>query len=73
MRHPGAEVRKECITKNGLSVTKAARILHVDRQTLSNLLNGRSGMSPKQVESGTTGLPAALKTVPPSSNTETWR
>jgi len=40
-------VRRECITRNGLSVTEAARILHVDRQTLSNLLNGRSGMSPE--------------------------
>jgi len=45
MRHPGAEVRKACIAKNGLSVTDAARILHVDRRTLSNLLNGRSGVS----------------------------
>ena len=47
MKHPGAQVRRECIRKNGLSVTEAARILHVDRQTLSNLLNGRSGMSPE--------------------------
>ena len=47
MRHPGAQVRKECIAKNGLTVTEAARILHVDRQTLSNLLNGHSGMSPE--------------------------
>jgi len=45
MKHPGAEVRKECIAKNGLSVTEAARILHVDRRTLSNLLNGRAGVS----------------------------
>ena len=45
MKHPGAEVRKACIKKNGLSVTDAARILHVDRRTLSNLLNGRSGVS----------------------------
>ena len=47
MRHPGTQVRKECIAKNGLTVTEAARILHVDRQTLSNLLNGHSGMSPE--------------------------
>lgn len=47
MKHPGAQVRRECITKNKLSVTEAARILHVDRQTLSNLLNERSGMSPE--------------------------
>lgn len=45
--HPGAVVRQNCIEKNGLNVTDAARILGVDRQTLSNLLNGRSGISPE--------------------------
>lgn len=30
-----------------MSVTDAARILGVDRQTLSNLLNARSGISPE--------------------------
>lgn len=45
--HPGATVRQDCIAKNGLSVTEAARILGVDRQTLSNLLNARSGISPE--------------------------
>lgn len=45
--HPGTLVRDECITKNALSVTEAAKILRVDRQTLSNLLNGRSGISPE--------------------------
>jgi len=45
MKHPGTEVRRACIAKYGLSVTQAARILHVDRRTLSNLLNGRSGVS----------------------------
>jgi len=43
--HPGTAVRQDCIEKNRLSVTDAARILGVDRQTLSNLLNGRSGIS----------------------------
>lgn len=45
--HPGAKVRQDCIEKNGLSVTGAARVLGVDRQTLSNLLNARSGISPE--------------------------
>ena len=45
--HPGTMVRKDCLEKNGLSVTDAARILGVDRQTLSNLLNARSGISPE--------------------------
>lgn len=44
---PGATVRRDCLEKNGLSVTDAARVLGVDRQTLSNLLNGRSGISPE--------------------------
>ncbi|MHB2266823.1 HigA family addiction module antitoxin [Aliihoeflea sp. PC F10.4] len=30
-----------------MSVTDAARVLGVDRQTLSNLLNARSGISPE--------------------------
>jgi addiction module HigA family antidote len=45
--HPGTTVRQDCVEKNGLSVTDAARILGVDRQTLSNLLNARSGISPE--------------------------
>ena len=47
MKHPGIQIRKDCIERNGLTVTEAARILHVDRQTLSNLLNERSGVSPE--------------------------
>lgn len=45
--HPGTTVRRDCLEKNGLSVTDAARVLGVDRQTLSNLLNARSGVSPE--------------------------
>jgi addiction module HigA family antidote len=45
--HPGAVIRQKCLDPNKLSVTEAARILGVDRQTLSNLLNGRSGLSPE--------------------------
>jgi addiction module HigA family antidote len=45
--HPGTTIRQDCLEKNGLSVTEAARVLGVDRQTLSNLLNGRSGISPE--------------------------
>jgi addiction module HigA family antidote len=43
--HPGTAVRQDCIEKSGLSVTDAARIHGVDRQTLSNLLNAWSGIS----------------------------
>ncbi|MBX3547692.1 HigA family addiction module antitoxin [Tistrella mobilis] len=45
--HPGTIIRQDCLERNGLSVTDAARILGVDRQTLSNLLNARSGISPE--------------------------
>lgn len=45
--HPGTTVRQDCLERYGLSVTDAARILGVDRQTLSNLLNARSGISPE--------------------------
>lgn len=45
--HPGTTIRQDCLEKNGLSVTEAARVLGVDRQTLSNLLNARSGISPE--------------------------
>lgn len=45
--HPGTIVRQDCIERNGLSVTEAARVLGVDRQTLRNLLNARSGISPE--------------------------
>ena len=47
MPHPGLIVRDECLTPHALSVTDAAKALGVDRQTLSNLLNGRSGISPE--------------------------
>ncbi len=45
--HPGTTVRQDCLERHGLSVTDAARVLGVDRQTLSNLLNARSGISPE--------------------------
>lgn len=47
MTHPGIVVREQCITPNRLTVTEPARILGMDRQTLSNLLNARSGISPE--------------------------
>ncbi len=50
--HPGTTIRRDCIEKNGLNVTDAARILGVDRQTLSNLLNARSGISPEMAVRG---------------------
>lgn len=40
-------MRQDYLEKYRLSVTDAARILGVDRQTLSNLLNAKSGISPE--------------------------
>jgi len=43
--HPGEIIREDCIAALGLSVTAAAKGLDVSRQSLSELLNGRSGIS----------------------------
>jgi antitoxin HigA-1 len=45
--HPGEVVRELCIEPAGLTVTAAAEVLGVSRQTLSELLNGRAGISPE--------------------------
>jgi antitoxin HigA-1 len=43
--HPGLSVRHDCLEPLGLSVTEGARVLGVTRQTLNNLVNGKSGIS----------------------------
>ncbi len=45
--HPGRIVRQECIEPFGLTVTAAAKGLGVTRKALSELLNGKSGISPE--------------------------
>lgn len=45
--HPGAVVREECLAPLGLTVTAAAAHLGVARQTLNNLVNEKSAMSPE--------------------------
>ncbi|MEE9569915.1 MAG: HigA family addiction module antitoxin [Candidatus Binatia bacterium] len=45
--HPGRLVKHECLEPLGLSITKAAEILGVTRLTLSNLVNGKNGVSPE--------------------------
>ncbi len=45
--HPGRIVRQECIEPLGLTVTAAAEGLGVTRKALSELLNGKSGISPE--------------------------
>jgi addiction module HigA family antidote len=44
--HPGEIVRKDCLEPLNLTVTEAAEGLGVSRQTLSELVNGRRGISP---------------------------
>jgi addiction module HigA family antidote len=43
--HPGRFLRTEIIEALDLSVTSAARILHVSRPTLSSLLNAKADLS----------------------------
>ncbi len=43
--HPGRIVRQDCIDAMGLTVTRTAEFLSVSRQTLSNLVHERAGIS----------------------------
>jgi addiction module HigA family antidote len=43
--HPGRIVRSACLEPLGLSVTAGAKVLGVTRQTLTKIINGRSGIS----------------------------
>jgi addiction module HigA family antidote len=45
--HPGRIVRSACLEPLGLSVTAGAKILGVTRQTLNNIVSGKSGISPE--------------------------
>ncbi len=45
--HPGGVVMHECIEPLGLTITDAAQALGVTRNTLSELVNGKRGVSPE--------------------------
>ncbi len=45
--HPGDLIRTEVIEAMGLSVTRAAEVLGVRRATLSDLLHGKSSLTPE--------------------------
>ena len=47
--HPAKIIREDCLRPLGLSVTAAAEWLGVSRQTLSDLLNGKNGVSAEMV------------------------
>ena len=45
--HPGEVIRELCLAPLKVSVTAAAQALGISRKSLSELLNGRSGVSPE--------------------------
>jgi addiction module HigA family antidote len=45
--HPGLVVLQECIEPSGLTITQAAEARGVTRNTLSELVNGKRGISPE--------------------------
>jgi addiction module HigA family antidote len=45
--HPGGVVLRQCIEPMGLTITDAAAALGVTRNTLSELVNGKRGISPE--------------------------
>ena len=45
--HPGTVVLEECIEPLELTITQAANALGVTRNTLSELVNGKRGISPE--------------------------
>ncbi len=45
--HPGEMIKELCLDPLGLTVTSAARSLGVSRKTLSQIVNGRTGISPE--------------------------
>jgi antitoxin HigA-1 len=45
--HPGGLIRRRALAPRELSVTKAAEWLGIGRVALSELLNGRAGVSPE--------------------------
>ncbi|HEY4100968.1 MAG TPA: HigA family addiction module antitoxin [Gemmatimonadales bacterium] len=45
--HPGRLVRSACLEALDLSVSAGAEVLGVSRQGLTNLLTGKSGMTPE--------------------------
>jgi len=45
--HPGFVVLQECIEPLGLTITQAAEALGVTRNTLSQLVDGKRGISPE--------------------------
>jgi antitoxin HigA-1 len=45
--HPGRLIKSMCLNPLDLTVTKGAEVLGVTRPTLSNVINGKAGISPE--------------------------
>lgn len=45
--HPGVILKEEILNSNELTITAAAKLLKVTRTTLSNIVNGKSEISPE--------------------------
>ncbi len=45
--HPGRSIKDACLEPLELSVTEAAKVLGVTRNTLSRVINGQFGISPE--------------------------
>src|SRR5262249_16433171 len=45
--HPGRIVKHDCLEALDLSVTAGAKVLGVSRQTLNNIVNEKTGISPE--------------------------
>ena len=45
--HPGLSVKHDCLEPLGLTVTAAAKLIGVTRQTLNDLIHTRRGISPE--------------------------
>lgn len=60
--HPGEIIKKLCLEPLGLTITDTAKALGISRKTLSELINGRSGISPEMA----VRLSIAFNTTPES-------
>jgi addiction module HigA family antidote len=60
--HPGRIVRHDCLEPLGLSVTAGAKVLGVSRQTLTKVVNGKSGISPEMAIRLTKAFGSAVET-----------
>lgn len=45
--HPGLTVLHDCLEPLGLSITRAAKLLGISRNKLSDVVNCRTGISPE--------------------------